>query len=572
MLLDESGTQTGSERTGAFAISTALLIAQAAEPTAVPGWWYFYPILLFSVGMLIWDTVEVGRNDAVNLVNAVYGSRVLPRRRAVQLAGLAVVIGAMLSSDVMETARKGIFKPGYLDITDAIAIYASVYIVDTVLLYGYSAFAMPVSTTASLVFELLGAAVVMSLLRGQGDLVQWPVAGKVITAIIVSVIVSGIASFLIQRIIRGAIRDRTTDLATLRTHGTWVGGGMATGLVFFMLIKGMSKVQVVAQAREWIVNFDHELKAWFASGVTGPEAAAGFSYGMVIVLIGLWVLFAALIHGLLRVYRQRAAKRVFPVIAVIGMVAMAIAFGQNDLANCASPGLATITLLFHWEAGTAAATKVPIAWYMLLGCGVLLFLGMRTKNAVRVTKAGVEMGSHNDRVQLYAPQWCLALGERIARRRNREASLAPRPARSERGKRIHFDALRASTIMCVSASVIAFASSYGWPVSTTYVTFAAIVGSGMGDKIYGRGDAGLKVARSIWVFTSWFLAALIAATFTGIVCLVVAYTGIIGLVITLGINLYLRRQLKRRGDAQIARSHEEMLERAFPERYAEEDV
>ena len=42
--------------------------------------------------MLIWDTVEVGRNDAANLVNAVFGARLMRRRNAVWLAGVAVVV------------------------------------------------------------------------------------------------------------------------------------------------------------------------------------------------------------------------------------------------------------------------------------------------------------------------------------------------------------------------------------------------------------------------------------------------------------------------------------------------
>ena len=36
-----------------------------------------------GLAMLIWDCVEVGRNDAANLVNALLGARVLRRRIAV---------------------------------------------------------------------------------------------------------------------------------------------------------------------------------------------------------------------------------------------------------------------------------------------------------------------------------------------------------------------------------------------------------------------------------------------------------------------------------------------------------
>ena len=66
---------------------------------------------IVGLGMLIWDCVEVGRNDAANLVNAVFGARVLKRRVAVIIAGIAVILGATFSSGVMETARKGIFDP-----------------------------------------------------------------------------------------------------------------------------------------------------------------------------------------------------------------------------------------------------------------------------------------------------------------------------------------------------------------------------------------------------------------------------------------------------------------------------
>ena len=156
---------------------------------------FLYGSLILAVGMLIWDTVEVGRNDAANLTNAVFGARILTRRTAVWLAGFGVVLGAAAASPVIDTARKGIFEPGMLDTHEkALAVYTSVYIVDTVLLYGYSAFGMPISTTACLVFELLGA----SFALGGYEIVHWNKAGLVVSAIVFSIIISGIAGFLIQ--------------------------------------------------------------------------------------------------------------------------------------------------------------------------------------------------------------------------------------------------------------------------------------------------------------------------------------------------------------------------------------
>ena len=85
---------------------------------------------------------------------------------------------------------------------------------------------------------------------------------------------------------------------------------------------------------------------------------------------------------------------------------MAFAFGQNDLANAAPPGLAGFTL---WRHGAGAdelaniATKIPIPLWALFGCGVLMASGMFTTYAQRVTRAEVNTGSQFDHVTLYAP-------------------------------------------------------------------------------------------------------------------------------------------------------------------------
>lgn len=170
-------------------------------------------IVIIGLIMLIWDCVEVGRNDAANLVNAVFGSRVLARNTAVMVAGIAVILGATFASPVMETARKGIFDPSafaVLDLNSAvtavIVIYITAYIVDTVLLHTYSAFGMPVSTTASLVFELVGAAAAVAWLSGISEqVVYWNKVGTVVSAIVISIIISGIAGWMMQRMFRGAI-------------------------------------------------------------------------------------------------------------------------------------------------------------------------------------------------------------------------------------------------------------------------------------------------------------------------------------------------------------------------------
>ncbi|MBN1478514.1 inorganic phosphate transporter [Candidatus Sumerlaeota bacterium] len=488
-----------------------------------------------GLGMLIWDCLEVGRNDAANLVNAVFGARVLRRRTAVYIAGVAVVLGATFGSGVLETARKGIFDPSLLTFQMAMAIYISVYFVDTLLLYGFSGFGMPVSTTACLVFELLGAA----LFLAGPQVIGWAKVRTVIMAIIASIIISGVAGFLIQRVFRGGIRDKAQDHVTVLLHGPWIAGAMLTFLAWFMILKGMDAIPAISH---------------FKSYLSSAEAP----YRMPVFLLTLWAGLTLAVHLVLTSMGERGTRYLFHFTAVLGMICMAFAFGQNDLANCAGPGLSGLWLWMHRDTTTTLATRIEIPMWVLCLCGVLMAAGMATRYAQRVTRAEVNTGSQFDHVALYAPGWTRALARLIVRfrRPDPQMDLAPRPELTATGKKLHYDTLRASVITAVAASVIAFASSKGLPVSTTYVAFAAVIGTGMADRVFTRGDADLKLGRAIWVVSCWFISPVIAIVGTGLVALGVYHLGVAGVVGGLAINLVIRRLIRSRADAHERRYHE----------------
>ncbi|MBN2021429.1 MAG: inorganic phosphate transporter [Pirellulales bacterium] len=488
--------------------------------------------MLIGLGMLIWDCIEVGRNDAANLVNAVFGARVLRRRVAVAIAATAVILGASSSKLVMETARKGIFDPTVLTIQTAMVVYISVYFVDTVLLYAFSGFGMPVSTTACLVFELVGA----SLFLAGPQNVTWSKVGNVIEAIIVSIAISLFASFMVMRVFRGAIRDKAQDRDTVLLHGPWIAGAILTWLTWFMVAKGLGHVSFVKMVKSEVL----------------------VKYGEWLVLMVMWGGFTLLVHVLLVFTHRWAYRYLFSATAVLGMICMAFAFGQNDLANAASPGLSGYTL---WateddpDALADRATLINIPIWALFGCGVLMASGMFTTYAQRVTRAEVNTGSQFDHVALYAPNWCRALARAFLRLRPPAPPLAPETAVSETGKKIHYDTLRASVITGVGASVIAFASGRGLPVSTTYVAFAAVLGTGLSDRVFARGDADLKLGRAIWVIACWFLAPAIAVVATGCVALMVYHLSIAGMIACLALNIGVRYLCRRRADTHERKYH-----------------
>lgn len=498
----------------------------------------FIPTIgVVAIFMLVWACIEVGSNDAANLVNAVFGARVMKRKRAVLIAGVFLVLGASFASPVMDTVRKGIFDLSQLDAIKAVAIFISAYIVNTVLLYSFSAYGLPVSTTATLVFSLAGGAIgaVHSL-----NVIDWPMMGKVTGAILMSILFSGIAGFLAQRIFRGAMRKDSQKHELVLLHGPWITGLMMTAMSWFMLVKGMKGVDYIKGFREAIFE----------------ELGTG---GLVFVI---WAGFTLLTHLLLVAFGRRASKYLFHFTSILGMACMAFAFGQNDLANSASPGLA---IWMIWQDGFKAGSQSHIPIWALFSCGFLMFLGMRTKRAQRVTRAEVNTASQQSSVNLYAPKWCINLASFfVSKNEEKEGQatvIAPNPDKDERGKKFHYDALRASVILAVSSCVIAFASGLGMPVSTTYVSFAAVIATGWGDRVFSRGKAEIKVGRAIWVVTCWFIGMFLAAACSALVASIIVWLQLVGFVIFLVVNLVLRYYFSKQSDKHEKTYHSNKRDR-----------
>ena len=478
-------------------------------------------IAVVSLIFLVLSCIEVGSNDATNLVNAVFGSRVLTRKNAVIIAGFFVVLGSSFSTPVMNTVRKSIFDIHQLDLYMSLSVFVAAYLVGTILLYVYSVFGMPVSTTATLVFCLAGGALGV---LGSSSAVNWPKFGQVVLAIILSIFFSGFFAYFIQRAFRFIIGKDSQNHQVLLKHGGWVTSFMLIALFWFMASKGMKHV---AFMKAILTTYN--------------------SYSFVVMMVASWGLLAVLISLLLRLGGPLVTRHLFHVVSVMGMGCMAFAFGQNDLANCASPGIAVFMI---WSQGLMESLKVSVPIWALGGCGVLMFFGMLTQRAQRVTRAEVNTASQQNKVNLYAPNWCQSLAGKFLQlfKQTDKNIITPDATRSDEGKKLHYDALRASVILSVSACVIAFASSLGLPVSTTYVAFAAVVASGWGDKIFSRGQADKKLGRTIWVITGWFLGAAISFGACALVAMFIHKTQMLGLTVSIAAVIYLKVYYKNQGE------------------------
>src|SRR5210317_427837 len=129
-----------------------------------------YILMIVALAVLAIADLVVGvSNDAVNFLNSAVGSKAISFRTIMIVASLGIAFGAIFSSGMMEVARKGIFNPGEFYFNEIMFIFMAVMITDILLLDFFNTLGMPTSTTVSIVFNLLGAAVAMSLIKISAD-------------------------------------------------------------------------------------------------------------------------------------------------------------------------------------------------------------------------------------------------------------------------------------------------------------------------------------------------------------------------------------------------------------------
>jgi phosphate/sulfate permease len=80
-----------------------------------------------------------------------------------------------------------------------------------------------------------------------------------------------------------------------------------------------------------------------------------------------------------------------------------------------------------------------------------------------------------------------------------------------------FDKLRASINLVIAAILIAIATSYKLPLSTTYVAFMVAMGTSLADRAWGSDSAVFRVAGVLNVIGGWFLTAISAFTVGGVI-------------------------------------------------------
>ena len=206
-----------------------------------------YLLMIIALAALAVADLVVGvSNDAVNFLNSAIGSKAISFRTIMIVASLGVAFGAVFSSGMMEVARKGIFVPGEFFFSEIMIIFMAVMITDILLLDFFNTLGMPTSTTVSIVFELLGAAVAVALIKigandgSVSDLVNYintEKATEIILGIVLSVIIAFSVGAFVQYISRLLLSFNFERKA--KWAGAVFGGVALAAITYFIFIKGL---------------------------------------------------------------------------------------------------------------------------------------------------------------------------------------------------------------------------------------------------------------------------------------------------------------------------------------------
>ena len=502
----------------------------------------FYLFLIIFLFVLAVFDLSVGvSNDAVNFMNSAIGSKAASFKVIMVIAAIGIFVGASLSNGMMDIARHGIYQPQHFYFSEIMCILLAVMLTDVVLLDIFNSLGMPTSTTVSLVFELLGGTVAISLIKiansngalQLGDLLNTDKAFTVILAIFLSVAIAFFFGAIVQYI------SRLIFTFNYKKHMNYFiglfGGLAATSILYFMLIKGLKESSFMEGDLKTMIYSNTDTIVWGA--------------------LIFFTLLMQVLHWL--------KVNVFKVVILLGTFALAMAFAGNDLVNFIGVPLAgyssymdlmaqggtTTTDTFLMESLLEPA-KTP--WYFLVGSGLVMVIALATsKKAQAVIKTSVDLARQSDGNENFGTSPVARVLVRTCNNAsNTILSVVPLRVKDWIDSRFNnneiiledkasFDLVRASVNVVLSGLLIALGTSLKLPLSTTYVAFMVAMGSSLADRAWGRESAVYRITGVLSVIGGWFITAGAAFTICFLVALLIHVGGIAAMAAMVGLAIYM---------------------------------
>ena len=515
-----------------------------------------YTIIIVILAILAVSGLFVGvTNDAVNFLNSAIGSRAASMRMILLVASVGILVGVVTSSGMMEVARNGMFNPGLFTFHEVMMLYLGVMFANIILLDLYNSWGLPTSTTVSLVFCLLGAAIAVTVYKitgsadaghEMGEYINTSRALGIVSAILLSVVIAFTCGTAVMYVSRLIFSFRYTRVFS-RFGAFWCGASL-TAIVYFALFKGLRNI---LEGHDFIRLVDSHLP---------------------LALTICWAVCSLLLLAV-----QKLKINILRVTILAGTFALALAFAGNDLVNFIGVPVAGFDA-YHIarEAGTTDLLmeglneNVPANFLVLLGAGLIMILTLWTsKKAMHVTETEISLSSQRDEAeQQYGSSFIsrtivrAALGinagiERVVPRRVREAIGRRFEYEDVEHSGAPYDMIRATVNLTTSALLISIATSLKLPLSTTYVCFMVAMGSSLADRAWGRESAVYRISGVMTVVAGWFITALGGFLIAFVVGLVLIYGGTVAFAVVTLLSgwMLVRSNLRRKPSAKGEQAH-----------------
>ncbi|MDD3739054.1 MAG: inorganic phosphate transporter, partial [Lentimicrobiaceae bacterium] len=499
-----------------------------------------YLIIVVVLLLLAALDLSVGvANDAVNFLNSSIGSKVAPLWVILTVASVGVLVGSLFSSGMMEIARSGIFNPHMVNFPNVMLLFLAVMITDVILLDVFNTFGLPTSTTVSLVFELLGAAVAVALFMiwqnnpdtSLAEYINSSKALAIISGIFISIIIAFLCGTIVMFISRTIFSFNYHKV--FKYLGAIWGGIALTAITYFAIFKGLKGSVLISDSFNNYLNEN--------MGVAILYAFLG------------WTFLMAIMQHLFRL-------NILKFIVLAGTCALAMSFAGNDLVNFIGVPLAGLSSyhigLEHVASGGSLDTlylgklaePVVADWRYLLGAGIVMVLALWfSKKSRTVTDTEVNLARQGGGIERFSStalsrsivrgsiQLSRAISSKTPTRVKEAIDKRFKPLENVPENAPPFDLIRASVNLTIGALLISLGTSLKLPLSTTYVTFMVAMGTSLADRAWGRESAVYRITGVLTVIGGWFLTAIIAFSVALIVALILTYGGKAAIFIMLGV-------------------------------------
>lgn len=502
-----------------------------------------FTIILVFLGVLAIIDLWVGvSNDAVNFLNSAVGAKAAPFKLVLLVAAIGVFMGAALSNGMMDIARHGIYNPAYFSFREVLIICLTAMISDVILLNIFNTLGLPTSTTVTMVFNLLGAAFTISVLKIAGDtsgamemmeLINTSKALQVIVAIFMSVIIAMVFGTLVMWLSRLVF---SFNYKKNLTYFAGIFGAISvTAIIYFMIFKGLKDSAFMTG----------DNKAWLEANTA-------------VLLGGTFV-----VSGILMQILHFCRVNIFKIIILIGTFALSLAFAGNDLVNFIGVPLAGLSAFQDYLANGNGAYDTYMMdvnngpsstpWYYLVGSGLVMVLALVfSKSAQNVIKTSVNLSRQDEGEESFGTSrisrglvrvghslnktFNVILPDSVIRwidsRFRKDEIILEEPGAA-------FDLVRASVNLVIAGLLIALGTSLKLPLSTTYVTFMVAMGSSLADRAWSRESAVGRLTGVMGVIGGWFVTAGASFIISCVCAISMYYGGFIAMFVLIAVAIFL---------------------------------